>query len=97
MAWIQYDVDKLESMKKQVDNTVTTLQTSKTQLIENLDSLQNDWNTPAGKKFLSEVDTDWADEIDKYIKALKTLSNLLKSAKKSYTALDDQIDQLPKP
>lgn len=102
MAWLgtdglEYDVAALNAMKKSVDDTCTEVKESKKNLIQNLDSLKTAWNTPAGKKFFQDIDTDWGPKVDKYAAALDTLSQMLESASKSYKTLDDEISQWKKP
>lgn len=89
-----FDVSEINRMYKKVDDTITELEKKKKELLEALVELKKGWNTPAGKSFINSVDIDWADQIDKYIAALKALRDMLKNAKTEFSELEDEISAI---
>lgn len=91
---LQFNVEEIEKMRKKVQDTSNDLQNLKTQLVSDMDSLKNNWNTPAGKEFLSSVDTDWSVQVDSYVNILKGVDELLCAAKNEYKAIEEDANRL---
>jgi len=99
MGWfdpdiISFDSDAIASMKKKIDETKTDINNKCKEVMETVEQLQSDWLTPEGQKFLSEIDFDWAKQVDKYVKILDTLSLMLDEAVKLYDELTEKAQQL---
>lgn len=94
MAWgdptsLKFDVSEISSMRKQIQTTSADLAKFKTELLEEIRILKENWKTPAGKKFTKEVDTDWAKQIDKYITIIDAVDELLEVAEKNYKEVEE--------
>lgn len=94
MAWgdstsLKFDVSEFSKMRTQIQTTSSDLATFKTQLLQEIKTLRENWETPAGKKFTEEVDTDWASQIDKYITIIDAVDELLEVAEKNYREVEE--------
>lgn len=91
---LKFDVDKLNSMKNKLESIVTDLESHRDQVIESLEKLKEDWNTAAGKNFMKNVNTDWTKEVEKYIKIVGGVEDLLNEAAAQYQKVEEEIDRL---
>ena len=91
---LKFDISKIDEMESKLADIAAELEQYKKDILESLDTLKNDWNTAAGKDFMSTVNTDWTVEVDKYINIIKGVESLLKEASKQYATIEDEIDKL---
>lgn len=99
MAWgdptsLKFDVAEFSKMRKKIQETSRELSELKTSLLQELEDLKEDWNTPAGKKFTAEVDTDWAKQVDKYITIIDAVEELIEVAEKSYGEVEEIVNKI---
>ena len=98
MAWgnneLKFDVDKISELKGKVADVRGDLDEYKNTLKENLDAIKNEWNTPAGRKFMEEYDWDWLPQVDKYINVLEKLEELLGVAEENYRDVEEEASRL---
>lgn len=99
MAWgdptsLKFDVAEISSMRKQIQATSADLAKFKTELLEEIKILKENWKTPAGKKFTKEVNTDWASQIDKYITIIDAVDELLEVAEKNYREVETDVTKI---
>ena len=81
-------------MKHKLESIVTDLENHRDQVIESLENLKKDWNTAAGKSFMKNVNTDWTKEVEKYIKIVGGVEDLLNEAATQYQKVEEEIDRL---
>lgn len=55
---------------------------------------ETSWTTGAGAAFQLMVQTNWADNIEKYARLLETLQTALKESAREYDNLSNQIEQI---
>lgn len=94
MADITYDLDDLETAKKAINNLKTELDTCNANLDANLTSLKTDWVTNAGKKFFEEHKDNWSEFVEKYVKKLNGLEDMLNAVIKQYNQINDEVDKI---
>ena len=99
MAWgdptsLKFDVSKISEMRKKIQETATELEDFKTSLLQEVETLKNNWKTPAGKKFTESVDTDWAKQVEKYVTIIGAVDELLEVAEKTYQEVEDEVNKL---
>ena len=99
MAWgdptsLKFDVSEISSMRKQIQDTSVELAKFKTELLQEIQILKENWKTPAGKKFTKEVDIDWASQIDKYITIIDAVDELLEVAEKNYREVETDVTKI---
>lgn len=85
---LEFDISQMNAMEKKIQDTAKDLGKLKEELIESIIQLKKDWNTTAGKKFMKDVDTNWSVQIDKYIKILEAVDQLLKTAATEYEKVE---------
>lgn len=85
---LKFDISQINAMEKKIQDTAKDLGKLKEDLIESINQLKEDWKTPAGEKFMNDVDTDWSVQIDKYIKILDAVNQLLKAAATEYEKVE---------
>lgn len=94
MADVMYNIDKLRDSQKAIKKQRTDLLELNTRLKADLDSLKQDWKTPAGKKFFNDNIVDWDDDVKKYVNMLEGISQMLEKAIGEYNAIDNDAKQL---
>ncbi len=98
MAWgndeLQFNVDHIKKMRTNVKQTISDLRDGKSKLKSSLESLKGKWNTPAGKKFMSDFNFDWVNDIDKYINVLEKLDELLGVAESDYSEVEELVKRI---
>lgn len=91
---LKFDIEKINDMKNSLAASAEDLGTYRDEVIESLDKLKTDWDTPAGKNFMKNVDTDWATEVDKYINIIGAVEKLLEEASTQYAKVEDEIEKI---
>lgn len=95
MAWgdptsLKFDLDSISSMRKKLQETAKELTDYKVTLIKEVETLKANWRTTAGKKFTQNIDTDWSSQVDKYVKVINAVDELLAVAESDYKAVADK-------
>lgn len=91
---LKFDIEKLRSTKETCEKLKNTLVNQKTSLISNLEVLRNEWNTPAGKKFFEDQNTDWVAQTGNYINITNAVEELLDTAILQYEKVADEARRL---
>lgn len=91
---LNFDIDKLNEMKTKLADIASELGDDKKKALDSFDKLKKDWNTAAGKNFMKNIDTDWTDEVDKYITIIEIVESLLEEAAAQYATVEEEIDKL---
>lgn len=88
MGWfndtLKFDIDAIQKMRKNIQNTAADLKSQKNQLKDELDKLKRDWRTPAGKQFMNDTNTGWIEKVDSYVKIIDGVDRLLQEAETKY-------------
>lgn len=85
---LKFDINQINVMEKKIQETTEDLGDLKEKLIQSINQLKENWKTPAGEKFMKDVDTDWSLQIDKYIRVLEAVDQLLKVAATEYEKVE---------
>ena len=91
MADITYDVSDLVAAKIAIDDLIDALDSNKNTLNEKMEILKETWKTDAGTKFFKDHKDTWTDYVDKYVKKLQGVSDMLKCAIDRYSNNDDKV------
>lgn len=94
MADITYDIDKLKEAKKAIDGLISALNKDNKLLNDNLDVLKEQWKTDAGTKFFSDHKDTWTIYVDKYVKKLTGVSDMLQKAIDEYNSIGSEVKNL---
>ncbi len=89
-----YNIDKLRDSKKAIQKQHDDLLEINKSLKKELESLKKDWNTPAGKSFFQNNMVDWDDDVEKFVKMLRGISEMLEKAIGEYEAIDNDAKKL---
>lgn len=90
MNTLEFDIEKLKNMKTQCESLATEIGQLRDDLFKYLEELERDWNTPAGKKFFSELNTDWTSHVDNYVTITGAIGELLGVAITGYEGLVEE-------
>lgn len=91
---LKFDVDEIKSMRQKLQGAAADLKDCNDTVKEGIEKLRNeDWKTPAGKKFMENVNTDWSEQVEKYVKVLNTLDELLGVAELDYSAVEEEVER----
>lgn len=92
---LEFDLDKLRQMKSSIEKTSKDLVATKTALVQSLEDLRRKWNTPAGRKFYEEtVNTNWVNNVDRYVGILEAVAELLQEAISNYAEVENEIEKI---
>ena len=91
---LTFDLDKLRAMKTKLGETAENLKVQKNRAMQLLVCLEKDWRTPAGKSFMKNVDTDWAQSVSRYVTLLQTMENMLGEAIDRYMEVETGIENI---
>lgn len=99
MAWgepreLKFNVDEISRMRTKLQDTSQELKTEKTNLLNEMASLRENWKTPAGKKFLKDFDDSWVNNIDKYVTIIDAVDDLLEVAYKTYQEVETEAKKV---
>lgn len=85
---LKFDIDMLASFQTEVSNLTSSLKETSAQLTSDMEQLQKDWNTPAGKKFFEENKVDWQEHVDRYVGMLDVLYEMIGAAIREYEEVE---------
>lgn len=91
---LKFDLDAMREMKQKLTETAQEISEIKKNTFDSLEKLKEKWNTPAGKKFFSDMDTGWATDVDKYITIIHAVEELLGEAVNQYADVENEIGKL---
>jgi len=91
---LKFDVEQILNMKNALHEGAADLINKKNAVLSSLTTLEKDWDTEAGRVFLEKIDTDWAAEVDNYLKIVTGVDSLLGEAYKYYKELEEEIDNI---
>lgn len=94
MADIIYDLDKLETAKKSIDDLINILEIDNNKLTDALGNLKAEWRTDAGKKFFEDHKDTWSEYVKKYVKKLTGVSDMLQKAIDQYEKIGSEVKNL---
>ena len=99
MAWgdpttLEFDVEKISSMRTKLQDTARELGEFKTTLLQELELLKSEWRTEAGRKFAADFNTDWAKQVEKYITIIEAVDELLAVAETDYKAVEEKANSI---
>lgn len=97
MAKLQFDLDRLGSMRDAISNNTTSLKMQNDSLKKKMETLKSQWNTPAGKKFFEEQDLDWNKSVDAYLAVMEDLKTMIDEAISQYEAVKAEADKISMP
>ena len=99
MAWsdptaLKFDLSKISSMRTKLQATATELSDLSTTLLTEVETLKQKWNTPAGEVFIEKFDTGWANEVEKYVKIIDAIDQLLAVAEANYADVEEAVNTI---
>ena len=94
MADIIYDIDKLKKAKEAIDGLIDNLNDDNQKLTEALADLKAGWKTDPGAKFFDEHKDTWSEYVNKYVKKLTGVSNMLQKTIDRYGNIDSEVKNL---
>lgn len=94
MADIIYDIDKLTNAKVAIDELIDELDNDNQNLTKALTDLENGWNTDAGTKFFDEHKNTWSEYVNKYVKKLQGVSDMIQKAIVRYENIGSEVKKL---
>lgn len=94
MADIIYDIDKLKKAKEAIDDLIDNLNSDNEKLSESLADLKAGWQTDTGTKFFDEHKDTWTEYVNKYVKKLTGVSDMLQKAIERYKNIGSEVKNL---
>lgn len=94
MADIIYDIEKIETAKNAIDDLINTLNNDNNALERALNNLQTGWQTDAGQTFFEDHQDTWSKYVEKYVKKLTGVSDMLQKAISHYENIGNEVENL---
>lgn len=99
MAWgdstsLKFDLSKIEEIRRKIQDTAVELTDFKTTLLQEVENLKRDWRTAAGRKFAEKFDTDWAKQVEQYVKIIEAVDRLLEVAENNYRNVEEEANKI---
>ena len=91
---LAFNLDDLEKLRKQTETVCKDLREQRDNLEKGLTQLRQEWNTPAGRYFFEQFDTDWEAEVKKFENTLKIFEEILKDAIDEFQKVVDKADSI---
>ena len=91
---LQFDVDQLRSAADSIEDISAKLEEGKTNLQNQLNTLQEEWVSEAAAKFFGTYNSDWVAQIDDYVTMLDQLAAALDGAADEYEPLVDEFNKI---
>ena len=76
---LSVDFEALQKLMNEAVESATELQEQCKRVVDNVEALKTSWKTPAGEKFFENLDTDWADGVEKYCLTMQTFVDAIKN------------------
>lgn len=97
MDKLQFDTERLCSMKGDIERAIGNLQTVNKSLQEQMQTLREKWNTPAGKVFFENQNLDWSESVEDYIQVMNTMKEMIEYAILKYEPIQQEAERLSIP
>ena len=91
---LNFDVYEITRMRSKIQETSIELAEFKNTLLLEMEVLKEQWKTPAGKKFMEELDNDWVKQVDSFIKITGAVSELLEVAESNYMEVEEEVKKI---
>jgi len=91
---LMFNLDSLRATKKKCSDTVKELNKLDRDIMKGLDTLKKDWQTPAGRKFFEEHNTEWHAQVVQYVNITNAVEDLLQCAIFEYQKVLDEASRL---
>lgn len=94
---LKFNVSDLEKMKTQCQESkdnMNDLCSGPDGLLNKLGELKQDWNTPAGEKFFTDLETNWTNQVSQYVNVLEAIILLLDTAITNYNPVAEEVSNL---
>ncbi|MCL2224532.1 MAG: WXG100 family type VII secretion target [Defluviitaleaceae bacterium] len=91
---LEFDLNKLHTARNKCNEIAQTLTSEKNTLLTQLQALRQEWNTPAGRRFFNDQNTDWAAQVEQYVQITNALSDLLGVAAQRYGVVFEDAQRL---
>ena len=91
---LAFDLANLEKIRSEANKALDGLQKSRNQVREGLNTLRNEWNTPAGSYFFQNLDAEWETGVAKCQKTLEVFVDVLDMTIEYYRAVEEKANAL---
>lgn len=89
---LKYNLEEYTQALNKMKSLKTTIESNRTTMINNLETLRNDWTTEGGVAFFDSIDADWTGGIDNCIDVLEDLIDALDKAYKKYEKIEKEAN-----
>lgn len=91
---LAFNLDDLVMLHMQTETVCEDLHDQRDNLAKGLEQLRQEWNTPAGRYFFEQFDTDWEAEVKKFESTLNIFEEVLKDAIDEFQKVVDKADSI---
>ena len=97
MAKLQFDIDRLDTMRQEIEQAVIDLSNMNEALQKEMNELKEKWNTPAGEEFFKEQNLDWSEAVKDYIKVMTDMKEMIDYAISQYEPIQIEAEKITIP
>lgn len=91
---LSYNTDAISNMQGKISEASSALQSLNSDIRKAIDTMEKDWQTTEGKKFLQSINLDWSKQVDQYVKILDTLDVMLRDSHTIYSELTEKAKMI---
>ena len=91
---LKFNLEMIDNMQKKLDAIAADLERLNKALMQEITTLKLKWRTQAGRKFTKNIDTDWSTQVEKYVRTINKINELLTEAKQNYQIVKDTADRI---
>lgn len=91
---LAFDLNDLRELLKATEKLSDDLTKQKESLMQGLEELRRDWQTPAGSYFFENIDDSWEGDVKKFIETIDVFGKILKDAYEQFLEVQDKANAI---
>lgn len=89
---LKFDIEQFQIMSSKLRNLAEDLEVLEKDLSGEMDVLREGWETPAGRKFFEQQNTEWSAQVKSYIRTIETLKDMIDYAIEEYSIVEQAVN-----
>lgn len=94
MAVLKYDIEVMQSVKKDYTDCISEMKSLKKKMQKMVSEIEDAWKSEAGTAFFEKFNDEWLDSFTQYVEVLQHMSENLSYAKGKYSQITEKADAI---
>lgn len=91
---LSFDVDDFSKIATQAETSKSDLLKQRDDAVRSIEELRKNWNTPGGRKFFESLDSDWAADVQKYVKTMDAFIDVMDEVITCFREIEETVGEL---